>query len=175
MARGSVDELSTAAPAAPAKSLQLAAALPPPIALARPILLAALSLGLAASVLADLVAAEPVARTPELERLLHLMVGIKALIFTVAAALVFRRLSRPVYRRVLLGYEAGLGLSAGALVWLWSLTALLPGSILFYGGLLVAYLSASRDPWLLRGVLGERLGERLAGAGAFGEERRADA
>jgi hypothetical protein len=45
-----------------------------------------------------------------------------------------------------------MGLSAGALVWLWSLTALLPGSLLFYGGLLATYLTASRDPGLFAGL-----------------------
>ena len=150
MARGFVDELSTAAPVAPVEALQ------PAGVLARPILLAALAVGVAAGLVAVLVASlvfgAPIARAPELVRLLHVMVGIKALIFSVAALLVYRRLARPVQGRALLGYATGLGLSAGALVWLWSLTALLPGSLLFYGGLLATYLTASRDPGLFAGL-----------------------
>jgi hypothetical protein len=150
MARGFVDELSTAAPIAPVAVPQ------PAVALARPILLAALAvgaaLGLVAVLGASLVFGAPIARAPELVRLLHLMVGIKALIFSVAAVLVFRRLARPVQGRALLGYATGLGLSAGALGWLWSLTALLPGALLFYGGLLTTYLTASRDPGLFAGL-----------------------
>jgi len=150
MSRGFVDELSTAAPAAPAEVLQ------PPVALARPILLAALAVGVAAGLVAVLAASlvfgAPIARAPELVRLLHLMVGIKALFFSVALVLAYRRLARPVRGRALLGYAAGLGLSAGALVWLWGLTALLPGSLLFYGGLLATYLTATRDPGLFAGL-----------------------
>jgi len=150
MSRGFVDELSTAAPVASTEVLRST------VALARPILLAALALGVAAGLVAVLAASlvfgAPIARAPELVRLLHLMVGIKALIFSVALVLVYRRLARPVQGRALLGYAAGLGLSAGALVWLWGLTALLPGSLLYYGGLLATYLTATRDPGLFAGL-----------------------
>jgi hypothetical protein len=123
-----------------------------PSAASRGLLLGAVALGAVAGLLITLLLARPVAIEPGLLRLLHGMVAIKGLILAAAAALVLRRLRGPVHGRRLLGYAAGLGLSAGALVWLWSLSALLPGSILFYGGLIIAFLSASRDPLLLQGL-----------------------
>jgi uncharacterized membrane protein YjjP (DUF1212 family) len=56
-----------------------------------------------------------------------------------------------VTARALLGYAAGLGLSAGALAWLWGLSGLLVGSIAFYGGLIVTLKTASRDRLLVAG------------------------
>lgn len=169
MARGLFDELSTAASVVPADPAQLV-----PLR-ARTILLSMLSLAAAMGILAVIVAATPPAREPELARLLHMIIGIKALIFMIAAALVFRRLGRPVQLPLLLKYGAGLGLSASALVWLWSLTDLLLVSILFYAGLLVTYLTASRDPWLLQGLLGERFAQQAAGIAAAGTGRHRDA
>lgn len=89
---------------------------------------------------------------PALTNLLHAMVGIKAFIFAGALALVLWRLRGPVGVRALAGYAAGLAASAAALVWLWGLSGLLPGSAAFYGGLLLVYLSASRDPLLAQGL-----------------------
>jgi hypothetical protein len=85
------------------------------------------------------------------------MVGIKATIFAAAVALVLLRLRGAVAGRPLMGYAGGLGLSAAALVWLWGLSGLPLGSALFYGGLIVVYLTASKDPLLgaaLRGAGG---------------------
>jgi hypothetical protein len=89
---------------------------------------------------------------PALANLLHTMVGIKALIFLGALSLVLMRLRGPVGARSLTGYAAGLGASAAAVVWLWGLSGLLAGSAAFYGGLLLVYLSASRDPLLAQGL-----------------------
>jgi hypothetical protein len=89
---------------------------------------------------------------PALANLLHAMVGVKALIFSGALALVLWRLRGPVGIRALAGYATGLGMSAAALVWLWGLSGLLAGSAAFYGGLILVYLSASRDPLLGQGL-----------------------
>jgi hypothetical protein len=89
---------------------------------------------------------------PELANLLHAMVGIKALIFTGAAALILLRLRGPVRAAAIAGYAAGLGMCAAALFWLWGLSGLLLGSALFYGGLILTYLTASRDPLLMAGL-----------------------
>jgi hypothetical protein len=115
-------------------------------------LLGCIAIGAGAGVLITLLIARPVSIEPGLVRLLHGMVAIKGLILAAAVALVLRRLRGPVHTRRLLGYAAGLGLSAGALAWLWSLSALLPGSVLFYGGLIIAFIAASRDPLLLQGL-----------------------
>jgi hypothetical protein len=132
-----------------------------PAAASRGLLLGGIGIGAAAGVLITLLLMRPVAIDPGLVRLLHGMVAIKGLILAAAAALVLRRLRGPVHGRCLLGYAAGLALSAGALPWLWGLSALLPGSILFYGGLIVTFISASRDPLLLQG-----LRARAAGPGS---------
>ncbi|WP_295883406.1 hypothetical protein [uncultured Thiohalocapsa sp.] len=89
---------------------------------------------------------------PDLANLLHAMVGIKALIFAGAAALVLLRLRGPVRAASIAGYAAGLGMSAAALFWLWGLSGLFLGSALFYGGLILTYLTASRDPLLVAGL-----------------------
>ena len=125
---------------------------PGPAAMA--VLAAAIGLGAGVGLLALLTLATPVAREPSLVSLLHGMVGIKALIFAGAAALVGLRLRGPVTGRVLAGYGAGLGTSAAALVWLWGLSGLLMGSALFYGGLVVTYLTASKDALLADGLRG---------------------
>jgi hypothetical protein len=145
MARLFADQLSVAAGA-----LQTDASLLPAVA-SRSRLLGAIAVGGFLGVLITLSLAGPVAMEPGLIRLLHGMVAIKGLIFTAAAALVLRRLRGPVNARVLLGYAAGLGLSAGALAWLWGLSGLLVGSIAFYGGLIVTLKTASRDRLLVAG------------------------
>jgi hypothetical protein len=89
---------------------------------------------------------------PDLANLLHAMVGIKALIFAGAAALVLLRLRGPVRAVSIAGYAAGLGMSAVALFWLWGLSGLFLGSALFYGGLILTYLTASRDRLLVAGL-----------------------
>jgi hypothetical protein len=94
----------------------------------------------------------PVSLEAALANLLHAMVGIKALILAGAIALVLLRLRGPVGPVALLGYCGGLGASAAAVVWLWGLTGLLPGSALFYGGLITAYVSAARDALLADGL-----------------------
>ncbi|MGB5833888.1 MAG: hypothetical protein WBG92_18135 [Thiohalocapsa sp.] len=119
---------------------------------ARARLLAGVAVGGVAGVLITALLAAPAAIEPNLVRLLHGMVIIKALIFAGAAALVFRRLRGPVNARILVGYAAGLGVSAGALAWLWGLSGMLFGSIFFYGGLFIAFMMASRDPLLIEGL-----------------------
>ena len=114
-------------------------------------LLSAIAVGGLGGVLITLSLAGPVAMEPGLMRLLHGMVAIKGLIFTAAAALVLRRLRGPVTARTLSGYAVGLGLSAGALAWLWGLSGLLLGSIAFYGGVILTLKTASRDRLLIAG------------------------
>jgi hypothetical protein len=144
MARRTLDELSVAAPATPAADAA-AAVLGARLYLPVPIVLGA-GLGL----LAVLTLAQPGTVEPSHASLVRLMVSVKGLLFAAAVALVAWRLGRPVRPRELAGYGLGLGLCAGALVWLWGLSALLIGSILFYGGLGLCYLTGSSDPWLLR-------------------------
>lgn len=145
MARLLADQLSV-----PAAALQTDSSLLHAVA-ARSRLLAAIAIGASSGVLITLALAGPVAIEPGLMRLLHGMVAIKGLIFALATALVLRRLRGPVAARTLAGYAAGLGLSAGALAWLWGLSGLLLGSIAFYGGLILVLKTASRDRWLLAG------------------------
>jgi len=114
-------------------------------------LAAALAIGLSLGAIAAWAVQAPPTQDASLANLLHGIVGIKALIFAGALMLVALRLRGPVGRGALAGYCLGLGLSAAALVWLWGLSGLLFGSALFYGGLIVIYLAASRDPLLLAG------------------------
>ncbi len=109
------------------------------------VVLGALGVGAGLGLAAMLTLQAPTAVEPALANLLHAMVGIKALILAGASALVAMRLRGPVATASLAGYAVGLGLSAGALVWLWGLSGLLAGSALFYGGLILTYLTAGRD------------------------------
>lgn len=145
MARLFADQLSVAAGALQTDSSLLHAVA------SRSRLLGAIAVGGFLGVLITLSLAGPVAMEPGLIRLLHGMVAIKGLIFTAAAAMVLRRLRGPVTARTLFGYAAGLGLSAGALAWLWGLSGLLLGSIGFYGGLILTLKTASRDRLLVAG------------------------
>jgi len=145
MARLFADQLSVATGA-----LQSDPSLLPAVT-SRSRLLGAIGIGGFCGVLISLSFAMPVAMEPGLMRLLHGMVAIKGLIFTAAAAVVLRRLRGPVTSRTLFGYAAGLGLSAGALAWLWGLSGLLLGSIAFYGGLILTLKTASRDRLLVAG------------------------
>jgi hypothetical protein len=153
MARQLFDEQATPAVpgiADPPRPAGLDTPLPGPLAMgvASAAALGGLGLGLGLAL-----ALQPaVAVEPALANLLHAMVGIKALIFAGALALVLWRLRGPVAVPALAGYSTGLAASAAALVWLWGLSGLLPGSAAFYGGLLLVYLSASRDPLLAQGL-----------------------
>lgn len=152
MARQYSADQATPAPPAVAASVSRSdpRLLPGPIAAA--MLAAALVAGAGVGVLAVVTVAAPPAREPALVNLLHGMVGIKALILAAAATLVMLRLRGPVAPRAAGGYCAGLALSSGALVWLWGLSGLLLGSALFYGGLVIAYRAAARDPLLADGL-----------------------
>jgi hypothetical protein len=109
---------------------------------------AAVATGAGLGLLAALALQGPATVEPALANLLHAMVAIKAMVFTAAAALVLYRLRGPVGDGSLIGYCGGLAASAAALVWLWGLSGLLLGSALFYGGLIVTYLTATKDPLL---------------------------
>ena len=85
----------------------------------------------------------------ELAGLVRTMVLVKGLFLVAALSLVSWRLARPVARRQLAGYSASLGLSAAALAWMWSLNAIPVAALLFYSGLIVCFLTASRDRLLL--------------------------
>lgn len=120
--------------------------------LARGVLIAGLVGGAALGLSLTVALAGPLAVEAELARLLRFMVGVKALILLGAAALVLMRLRGPVTRRALLGYAGSLSLSAGALGWLWGLSSLALGSLLFYGGMVLAFRVASADPLLMQGL-----------------------
>jgi len=119
-------------------------------------LAAALAIGLSLGAIAAWAVQAPASQDASLASLLRGIVAIKALIFAGALMLVALRLRGPVGRGALAGYCLGLGLSAAALVWLWGLSGLLFGSALFYGGLIVIYLAASRDPLLVTAWLANR-------------------
>ncbi|WP_296899669.1 hypothetical protein [Thiohalocapsa sp.] len=105
-------------------------------------------LGLAAAAML-----QPAARVePALANLLHAMVGIKALLFTGALALVLLRLRGPVQVASVAGYAAGFATSAAALVWLCGLWGLLLLFALFLGGFTAPYPPDSRDPLLMSGL-----------------------
>lgn len=119
---------------------------------------ACVALGAGLGAVAALMLQAPVGADAALASLLHAVVGVKALIFAAATALVLLRLRAPATAASIAGYGAGLGLSAGALVWLWGLSGLLLGSAMFYGGLILAYLAVGRDPLLSAAVKHKRLG-----------------
>jgi hypothetical protein len=81
----------------------------------------------------------------DLIRLLRAMVGIKGLIALAATGLVLWRLGRPTRRDIGAGYAGGLCIAAGALVWLWTLTNIPLGSLLFYSALFALVLVARVD------------------------------
>ncbi|MCG6941712.1 MAG: hypothetical protein LJE69_10735 [Thiohalocapsa sp.] len=167
MARQHADERATPALPAPADQRQ-AQRLSAPVD-SSPALSAAavaVAIGLGVGFLAAWALQAPASREPSLAHLLHGMVGIKALIYSGALVLVGLRLRGPVGARALAGYCLGLGMSAAALVWLWGLSGLLVGSVLFYGGLVVVYLTASRDPLV---AVGFRRGPPSRRTGAEGD------
>jgi hypothetical protein len=125
----------------------------------------ALATGFGLGAVAALALQAPTSPEASLANLLHGIVGIKALIFAGALALVALRLRGPVHGGALAGYCLGLGMSAAALAWLWGLSGLLVGSALFYGGLVVAYQAASRDPLLVFGFKRVLPSERPAKGG----------
>jgi hypothetical protein len=86
----------------------------------------------------------------ELANLVRGMVAIKGLILLAALSLVSWRLGRPVARPTLIAYAVGLGSSAAALAWMWSLNAIPIAALLFYAGLIGCFYTASRDRKLLR-------------------------
>jgi hypothetical protein len=112
--------------------------------------------GIAAGGLLALAFAGPLPADAELVRLLRGMVLIKGAIALAAAAVILRRMRRPVTLPPALGYAAGVGLTFASLGWLWGLSGLLVGSLVFYAGLAITVLSATRDPLLAA---------RLPGAG----------
>ena len=89
-------------------------------------------------------------REPELARLLHGMVLIKALIGLAVAALVWWRMGRPLSGTLAMRYGVSLAVTFAAAGWLWGLTLVPLGSLVFYGGLGAVALSARRDPLLSR-------------------------
>lgn len=167
MARLLNDDLSPATGAPPVGSLTAPDVAPEPSRVpasaplaaltGRAVLTGALVAGLAAGLLLAVALANPapgpVGQSPELAGLLRGMVLIKGLILTAAAAMVWARLGRAVRPGVLIGYAVTLGLAAGGLGWLWGLSLLPVGSLLFWGGLVGAFWVANRDPDLLRGLL----------------------
>lgn len=128
-----------------------------PGAVGAAVVMASVALGAGLGLASAATLQAPAAADAALANLLHAMVGIKALIFAAAATLILMRLRAPAAAASLAGYGAGLGVSAAALVWLWGLSGLLVGSALFYGGLAIGYLTASRDPLLASALKGSPL------------------
>jgi uncharacterized integral membrane protein len=89
-------------------------------------------------------------REPELTRLLHGMVLIKGLIGLAIVALVWWRMSRPLPGALAIRYSAALAVSFAAAGWLWGLTLVPLGSLVFYAGLGAVALAARRDPLFSR-------------------------
>jgi hypothetical protein len=104
-----------------------------------------LAVGGALGIAAMLLLADPGATEPALARVMHLMLAIKSLILAAATGLVLWRLGSPVTAVASWTYGLGLGVSAAGLAWLWGLTTILVGVLLFYGGLLMLFLTATRD------------------------------
>jgi hypothetical protein len=104
--------------------------------------------GLTAGGLLALALGGPLPEDAELTRLLRGMVLIKGAIALAGSALVFTRMRRPVTRPALAGYAAGFALTFASLGWLWGLSGLLTGSLVFYAGLAMVIFSAARDPLL---------------------------
>jgi hypothetical protein len=114
---------------------------------------AGLALAIAAGALTGLsltLFAPDTQREPELTRLLHGMVLIKGLIGLAVAALVWWRMGRPLSGTLAMRYGASLAVAFAAAGWLWGLTLVPLGSLVFYGGLGAVALSARRDPLLSR-------------------------
>ncbi|MEA3638980.1 MAG: hypothetical protein VBE63_03450 [Lamprobacter sp.] len=124
-----------------------------PLAARAAVLLSVFS-GLAVGALLMLALAGPaperLQQDAELAALVRTMVLVKGIILLAALSLVTWRLSRPVARPQLAGYMSSLGLSAAAVAWMWSLNAIPVAALLFYGGLIGCFYTASRDPLLLR-------------------------
>jgi hypothetical protein len=125
-----------------------------------------LTVGAGLGVGAMLMLADPGATDPGLARVMHLMLAIKSLILAAAAVLVLWRLGSPVTAAASWTYGLGLGVSAAGLAWLWGLTTILVGVVLFYGGLLTVFLTATRDRQLfaaLKTTVERRREARLGG------------
>jgi len=146
MARLSSETFSTATQGH-AERLQLATAS------ARVGLITGLALAACLGIALMVAFAGPVQQAPELARLLHAMVMIKGLILAAAVAAIVWRLGRPAATPIVLGYTVTLGTSTAALGWLWGLSLIPLGSALFYGGLLGAFITATRDRHFFDGIL----------------------
>lgn len=128
--------------------------------------LLALGVGAGLGLAAMLLLAHPETTDPGLARVMHFMVMVKGLILAAATALVLWRLGRATGASSALAYAAGLGMSAAGLVWLWGLTTILVGVLLFYGGLLTVFLTATRDRQLfaaLKAAVERRREAKLGG------------
>jgi phosphate/sulfate permease len=123
-----------------------------------------LTVGTGLGIGAMLLLASPSAVEPSLARVMHLMLAIKSMILAAATVLVLWRLGSPVSTTASWTYSVGLGVSAAGLAWLWGLSAILIGVVLFYGGLLIAFMTATRDRQLfaaLKATLDKRREARL--------------
>ncbi len=119
--------------------------------LAMGLVIAAVAFGAALGMLAVL-ATQAAQTASSSTGVLYAILGIKATVLAVALSLVLLRLRAAVRPTALVGYCAGLAASAAGLAWLWGLSGLLLGSGLFYGGLVLIYMVAARDPDLGRAL-----------------------
>ncbi len=78
------------------------------------------------------------------------MVLIKGLIGLAVAALVWWRMGRPLSGTLAMRYGASLAVAFAAAGWLWGLTLVPLGSLVFYAGLGAVALAARRDPLFSR-------------------------
>ncbi len=107
--------------------------------------LLALGIGAGLGLAAMLLLAAPTGMDPGMVRVMHFMLLVKGLILSAATLLVLWRLGSPTGGPTALAYSLGLGVSASGLAWLWGLTMILVGVVLFYGGLLTVLWAATRD------------------------------
>lgn len=133
----------TPVPSAPARVGQIASVAN------RAAALASLLVGLAVGALLMTALAGPaperLQQDAELAGLVRSLVFVKGLLLLAALSLVTWRLGRPVALRPLVGYLASLAVSAAALAWMWSLNSIPVAALLFYGGLIGCFVTASRD------------------------------
>lgn len=156
MARLLTDQFHTGVPADRPAIAPAASPAPMPVngaaIAARAALLAAILVGLAVGTLLALAMADPLQPPPDQAAVLRGMVAIKGLILGVVASLLWWRLGRPIRSLTLLGYGAAAALSAGALGWLWGLSWVPLGSLLFWLGLGAVLFVTHHDQRLFDGA-----------------------
>lgn len=87
----------------------------------------------------------PLQADPKLGHLLRGIALIKATLTVLALGLVYWRVSRPISTRVAAAYLGGVWFMAGASMWVWELSHVGWGAVLFHAGELTILLVAWRE------------------------------